>query len=327
MSTGNPLFDYVSSTAISLTMAGNTGISPFLTLFLLGLIELIKPELLNMGPTMERLLASGWSMCILGALAVAELVAKCVPALDEMVDSAETFVVPVISILSTMATMGLLPGAGESYDAQDDVGQGTSIDAIGMFDRDEDYRYLQYDEGVIENGGGGFSEGFMSFTKVSLVIIGMGLALSVHIFKMIVRVSSLVCSGGCCQPCITILEYTTVIVGVILAIVLPAFAIIACIVLVGIALYVIRLKCGKKKEEGDDETGGNERKSSGETKELEWEKADPNDVEDQSKDSVAKATQPPPGEAFVIGALEEVPFDKHMSPPASPDPKYDAKTY
>lgn len=315
---GNPLYDYVSSAAVSMTMAGNTGISPFLTLFLLGFIEAIKPELLNMGPAMETLLASGWSFFIFGSLAVAELVAKCIPALDEVVDSAETFVVPAISVLSTMATLGLLPGA-DDHSIQADAGQGVGVDPIGMFYRDEDYRHLQ------ENG---FSEGFMSFTKFSLVVIGMGLALSVHIFKMIVRMSSLVCSGGCCQPCITIVEYTTVIIGVIMAIVLPTFAIVACIVIVGIALYIIGRKCRKKQEESAEPA----ETDNGGKKELEWEKDDGNDVERQR---IPEATAPrkgpvkeQPDEAFVVGVLEEeVPFDVPLSPPGSPIPKYDAKTY
>merc|ERR1719343_106826 len=127
------------------------------------------------------------------------------------------------------------------------------------------------------------------------------------------------------------MEYTIVVFGVVLAIVAPAFAIVACVVLVVIALYVIRLKCGKKKEEeekeGGDGTEANKTKNSGETKDLEWEKdmewekADPSDVERQSTVSVAKATnEPPPAEAFIIGTLEDVPLDK-------PIPKYDAKTF
>ena len=319
---GNPLYDYISSAAVSMTMAGNTGISPFLTLFLLGLIELIKPELLNMDPKLENILASGWSIVIFAALAIAELVAKCIPALDEIIDSAEVFVIPLISILSTMATMGLLPGA-DGGGPQEDAGQGVNIDAIGMFYRDEDYRYLQED--IDENG---FSEGFMNFTKFSLVIIGMGLALAMHILKMIIRVSSLVCSGGCCQPCITIMEYMTVVVGVVLAIMLPAFAIVACIVMVGISLYVIGLKCRKKKEENESETKNKTETNNGGKMELEWKKDDQNDVERPRTQPQSTAPHRDPAneqleQAIVVGIEEEVPFDVPLSPPGSPIPKYD----
>jgi hypothetical protein len=344
---GNPLFDYISSAAVSLTMAGNTGISPFLTLFLLGLVEMIKPELLNMGPTMETILASGWSIVILAGLAIAELVAKCIPALDEIIDSAETFIIPVISVLSTMATLGLLPGATPA-ESQADAGMGEDVDMIGRFYRDEDYRYLQ--EGDLGDDENAFSEGFLQFTKVSLVIVGAGLALAIHIFKMIVRVSSLVCSGGCCQPCITILEYTTVVVGVVLAIVLPAFAIIACVIIVGIALYVLRIKCSKQKDENDTDTDAgtktitlqwhkkdNTENDAGK-RSLEWEKDDNNDIEDQgmsrSTAPIEDPTKGPLDEAFVEVQLEEVPFDvKALEEvpfdvvPLSDPPKYDAKTY
>ena len=51
--------DYLSSSAVSLTVAGNTGISPFLTLLLLGIVERADPELLNMDGFIEKIL-SGW---------------------------------------------------------------------------------------------------------------------------------------------------------------------------------------------------------------------------------------------------------------------------
>jgi len=338
---GNPLYDYISSAAVSLTMAGNTGISPFLTLFLLGLVEILKPELLNMGPTMETILASWWSIVILAGLAIAEMVAKCIPALDEIIDSAETFVIPVISVLSTMATLGLLPGATPA-ESQADARMGEDVNMIGRFYRDEEYRYLQED--LDENG---FSEGFMNFTKVSLVVIGAGLALTIHVFKMIIRLSSLVCSGGCCQPCITIMEYMTVVIGVVLAIVLPAFAIIACVIMVGIALYVLRIKCSKKKEESESETENNNENDAEKNtitlqwhktdtdneddagkKTLKWEMDDKIDVEDQgtqrSTAPVEDPTKGPLDEAFVVGVLEDVPFDVV---PLSDPPKYNATTY
>lgn len=260
----NPLFDYISSVAVSLTMSGNTGISPFLTLFLLGLIEFIKPELLNMGETMDMLLASWWSIAILGILAIAELVGKCIPAVDELIDSAEVFVIPAISILATMATMGLLP---VPEGALTDVGQGQEIDALGMFPNsdengtfsnyensifsgDDNNRYLQ--EGLDNQND--FSEGFIKFTQGAMIGIGIFVALGIHFFKMIIRMSSLACSGGCCQPCITILEYAMVFVGVVLALVAPLFAIFACIVILIAVGYVIRVKCCKKKDEDEDET-------------------------------------------------------------------------
>mmetsp|Transcript_6496 Transcript_6496/g.16047 ORF Transcript_6496/g.16047 Transcript_6496/m.16047 type:complete len:114 (+) Transcript_6496:3-344(+) len=113
-----------------------------------------------------------------------------------------------------------------------------------------------------------------------------------------------------------------------MAIVLPTFAIVACIVIVGIALYIIGRKCRKKQEENAEPA----ETDNGGKKELEWEKDDGNDVERQR---IPEATAPRKGpvqdqldEAFVVGVLEEeVPFDVPLSPPGSPIPKYDAKTY
>lgn len=312
---GNPIYDYVTSTAVSLTMAGNTGISPFLTLFLLGVIEMVQPEWLNMGPTMELLLASWWSIAVLGTLAVAELVGKCIPAVDEVIDSAEVFVVPVISVLATMATMGLLP---VSEGAHEDAGLGQNIDVIGLFDgNDAGVRYLEEVVPVDPDAASdAFGEGFLTFTKVVLVIAGVGLSLAIHFFKMIVRMSSLACSGGCCQPCITIVEYFLVIVGVILALLAPAFAVIASIAFLGFAAYVIWKKCSKKKSEDteeEDAARGNNGKIGNNQND---------DVEDQSP--TVKDSPNPPAEAFaVIDGLVDVP----LAPTAPKDWDVEAKVY
>jgi len=261
----NAFFDYISSSALSLVVSGNTGISPFLTLFVLGLTEMMNPELLNMGPTMEVALASSWSIGILGLLTLGETIGKCIPAIDEMIDSAEVFVVPAISVLASLATLGVLPVPGGS---NDDAGQGQSIDVLGMFgggaDDGGDYRLLQPDnttlvdiDGGSDDDGNSFGEGFMMFTKVSLVILGVGISLMIHFFKMLVRMSSLMCTGGCCQPCITISELALVIFGVIFSILAPFFAVLACIVMLVAAGYVIRVKFCKKRNDDDDDDDDN----------------------------------------------------------------------
>jgi len=274
----NAFFDYISSSALSLVVSGNTGISPFLTLFVLGVTEMSNPELLNMGQTMEVALASWWSIGILGLLTLGETIGKCIPAIDELIDSAEVFVVPVISVLASLATMGLLPSAGSNYD--DDAGKGQPLDVMGLLggggggDADSDllyggggngdYRLLQgdYNTTAIDiDDGNGFGEGFITFTKVILVIVGIGLSLLIHFFKMLVRVSSLVCSGGCCQPCLTVAEFLMVIFGVLLAIVAPIFAIVACGALLIAAGYVIYVRCCKKKEDENDNDHNNNNKN------------------------------------------------------------------
>ena len=50
-----------------------------------------------------------------------------------MIDSAEVFVVPVISVLASLATMGVLPVPGGSPSSSNaDAGQGQTIDIMDM---------------------------------------------------------------------------------------------------------------------------------------------------------------------------------------------------
>ena len=60
--------DYLSSSAVSLTVAGNTGISPFLTLLLLGVVERADPDLLNMDGFIEKVLSSWIGISVLSVL-------------------------------------------------------------------------------------------------------------------------------------------------------------------------------------------------------------------------------------------------------------------
>jgi len=304
---GNPIYGYISSAAVSLTMAGNTGISPFLTLFLLGVIEMAEPALLNMGPTMELVLASWWSVGALGIFTIAEMVGKCIPAVDEAIDSAEVFVVPVISILATLATMGMFPVPEGS---QEDAGLGQPINVAGVFagSGDDGNRYLQEELDPYQDANS-FSEGFMTFTTITLVVLGMGLALAVHLFKMFLRVSSLMCSGGICQPCITIMEYVVVVCGVFLSILAPVVAIVASIVFMVAAGYIVRKKCCKKNQ--DDES---------EAKNMAKERYSNDDVE---KQSTPKAPSNPPAQAFAIGDLEDIPLES----PTVQKLDVEAKTY
>jgi hypothetical protein len=310
---GNPFYDYISSAAVSLTMAGNTGISPFLTLLLLGVIEMAKPELLNMGETMELLLASWWSIAILALLAIGEMVGKCIPAVDEVVDSAEVFVVPAFSILATMATMGLLP---VPEGTQSDAGQGQSIDVIGMFNGTDGYRNLKEDFGQ-DLATNDFGEGFMTFTMICLVGIGIGLSLAVHFFKMLVRTSSLVCSGGCCQPCITLIEYILVIVGVVSAVLAPAFAIVACVALLVAAGYIIHVMCRKKKERNSNTTSDSEKKKGRNDDEEDVE----NRITQRATTESVDQNRTPPTEAFAVVDLGDV------SPMSPKQDTIEAKTY
>lgn len=300
----NPFYDYITSSAISLTMAGNTGISPFLTLLLLGLVEIAKPELLNMGPAMETLLTSWWSIAILGILSLGEIIGKCIPALDEAIDSAEVFIVPVISVLASIATLGLLPGSDNTT---------PDFDVAGLIEGSGGYRLLQDDETTAT-----FGEGFITFTKVCLVVGGVVLALSIHFFKMIVRISSIGCTAGCCQPCITITEIVLVVVGVILAIVVPLFAVFTALFLLIAAGYAIRSKCCKRQKDCEDEL----RDGNTDTKD---------DLEKQQQQQERPSTQPTPSaptdESKATTGVETVHEAEFINVPLDRKPDLEATTY
>lgn len=240
---GGAFFDYLTSSAVSLTVAGNTGISPFLTLLLLGIVEISDPTLLNMGSSsMESVLASWYSIAVLGTLTILELVGKCIPLVDEMIDSVELFVVPPLSVLASLGTLGLLDlaaAAAGGVPSEEGGGDGSE-------------RLL-----TVSGADGAGTDNFLTFLKVVLVVWGVGLSLCIHLFKMIVRVTGLVCCAGLCQPCITMIEIMAVCVGVVVAIYIQQIAIVTCCLLLFCAIYVIRLKCRQRKERNDDDENGN----------------------------------------------------------------------
>lgn len=275
----NPVFDYMSASALSLTMAGNTGISPFLTLFILSLVEKVWPDALSMGDLVEGILSSWWALILLGVLSAAEILAKCIPALDEIVDSVEVFLVPIISILATLSTLGMIPSPFV----------GTDVDSTTP-DTTDGIRFLE----EVQNDNN-VRDAFLIATAVVLVIAGMILSLLIHLLKMIIRVSSLMCSAGCCQPCITLLELTTVCIAVVCAILSPIFAIVACVLFWIGAWYVLTVKCCcKKKEEEEDENAKEEKNAA----------VEPNDIETAPVEAVSvpaqDSTAPPAVEAKVF---------------------------
>jgi Domain of unknown function (DUF4126) len=137
-----------------------------------------------------------------------EFLGKCIPVVDEIVDSIEIFVVPILSILGSMGTLGLLDLAQES------------------------------------TGGRRLNVGdsMLIFLKVVLVVVGVVLALAIHLFKMLIRMIGLTCCAGCCQPCITIVEVTCVVAGVLVSIFIQEIAIAICVILFVAAGYAIKRK-------------------------------------------------------------------------------------
>jgi hypothetical protein len=161
---------YVADTAFSFTLAGNTGISPFLCMFLIGMVGRFQPEYLNLGDTMHTIMASWPSLVFWGISSVLELVGKCVPVIDQIMDSVEAFIVPVLSTLGSFSAMNsfgdvvdIAVGEDDGNAAGDDVRRGltTSTESIASTT--------------------------IAFLQFLLVFFGVILALSLHFLKMLIR--------------------------------------------------------------------------------------------------------------------------------------------
>ena len=151
-------FDWLSTTALSFVFSGNTGVSPFMSMFLIGLLEKTNPDLLQMDGTIEWMLSSWFTIIIWGVLMVLEFVGKCIPVVDEIIDSAMTFIVPIFSIMGSLATFGLFNAVNNGEDLED-----------------EDRRRLT------------IASAALTFVQVLLVGVGIVLALCMHGIKMLVR--------------------------------------------------------------------------------------------------------------------------------------------
>lgn len=228
----------VAASAVSLVVAGNTGILPFLTLLLVGIVERSDPELLNMDKTVEKIVASDGGLAVLSIATVAEFVALCIPVVDEFVDSAMTFVIPFLSVLGSIATFGLFSKetAEELIDTIEDQQEG-------------DERQLQAFEDE-DNGKLGL--------QIFLTVFGVILALTLHLFEIVVRFFGEAC---CLAPCLTVMETFFTVATVFVAVYFQevAIAISIFLLLVGVyaakRLYERRKKRLEENEEGQGETG------------------------------------------------------------------------
>lgn len=217
---------YVSASALSLTLSGNTGIGPFLTLFVVGAVEKYDPTLLHMDGWVEQILASWPGLAAFGVLMVLEFVGKCVPVVDEVIDGALVFVMPLLSALGSSASFGLFAPEGEDAPEEDAPG-----------------RRLEGEEE---------SSVFLTCLKIVLVGMGIGLSLLVHLGKMLVRLMG----EGCCTPCITVAEEVWVVVSVTLCIVFVPIAIGAALVLLVTAGMGFRSWWKKRQEKRDAAAAG-----------------------------------------------------------------------
>jgi len=260
------LLDYMTSAAVSFTMSGNTGISPFLTLFLMGALEKMDETLLNMDGWMEKLVSSWPGLIVFGILTCVEFIGKCIPAVDAIIDSIEVFVVPVMSVLSTLGSIGLL-------DAVADAASGRRL---------------------------GLGDTSLLIFKICLVCFGAILALLIHVCKLLLRLIGLATCAGFCQPCITIMETTAVVSCVFLAIFIKEVAIATAVVFFILAGYAIKKKFidKKKEEEESADRDGQEENNEDEASDIKKDESDETAHEngDEENQEVHKKDKTPLGE-------------------------------
>jgi Domain of unknown function (DUF4126) len=215
----------LTSSAISMVIAGNTGVTPFLTLLIIALLERSDPDLLNMQGKLEEYLASDTGIAILSTVTVLEFLSMCIPIVDEMVDAGMTFIIPIISAIASASTFGL-------FLQRDD-------------DNSSEGRLLQ------EGGGGGVS--WIGPLQVFLMLVGIILALSIHFFKMIVRLIG----QGWLTGCLTVMETIWTISTIFIVLYIQPIAIVLAIVICLAAGYgVYRLILRIKKRRADAAAAG-----------------------------------------------------------------------
>lgn len=207
------LFDYLSASALSLVISGNTGISPFFSLWIVGICEKVDPTLLNMSENMESLLSSWPALIFLGVMTILEFLAKCIPVIDEVVDSAMVFLVPVVSVIGSLSTFGVF----------DSIYQ-IDLDEVDMSNVEVNYN----DDGAarfLEDSGAASDESGSSTALIVfqgfLLAVGIGLAILIHLFKMIVRLLG----EGCLTNFITVVETTWIAMSITIAIYIRPIAV------------------------------------------------------------------------------------------------------
>jgi hypothetical protein len=216
----------LTSSAISMVVAGNTGVTPFLTLLVVALLERSDPDLLNMQGKLEEYLASDAGIAILSIVTVLEFLSMCIPVVDEMVDSGMTFVIPIISAIASASTFGLFLPSGNN-------GSG------GGGEEDEEEAAGRLLQGV----------SWIGPLQVFLMIVGIVLALSIHFFKMIVRLIG----EGWLTGCLTIMETIWTISTIFIVLYIQSVAIVLAIVIglaAGYGLYRLVLRIRKRRADG-----------------------------------------------------------------------------
>jgi len=221
-----------------------------LTLFAVGLIETVNPNLLQMDDAMKAALASPLTLVATGALTVLELVGMCVPVVDEVIDAAMTFVVPIISCVGTASTFGLL----DYTLPQSSSSSSSSLDSTSSQEEQE----AEANQGNADENGErrltSVSSAALWILKAFLLVTGIGLALSMHAVKMLIRLIG----EGWATSCLAVLEVVGVSMTITLAVFIRPIAIVVGSFIVLIGVYNLARILREKAEENESPDGNKE---------------------------------------------------------------------
>lgn len=211
---------YIGASALSVTLGGNSGVAPFLTLLIVGIIGRVNPNLLNMEDWVSKALASWPSIAVLGAFTIVELVAKCVPCVDNIYESLMVFVAPILSVFGSVSAFGLFNVVAQEQSRTLYIEYSHNMTDVHFYD--EDMGQYNHHRNLAEKSG------WLVFLQVMLCSVGVIIAILVHLFKLFIRVIG----AGCCTCCITSVEYAWTVTSVILTILIVPLAIATAIILI-----------------------------------------------------------------------------------------------
>ena len=225
--------DLISSAAITTTVAGNIGVDPFLTMFLVGMMDKLGSGNFDqlVPDDLKDYISHDGALSFWGIMSILEIIGKCIPVVDEMIDSVEVFIVPVLSVLGTLSTFGLYTTTMESSPDNRDI------------------RELEEEDSNVAESAVRVAQGFM-------VAIGAVLALSIHLIKMLIR---LVGEGWLTQI-LTVVEVVFCSTTITIAVYVKEFAIFIAVIFLIAMVYSVRKRYKKYKEDKESNDLSNEKK-------------------------------------------------------------------
>ena len=236
---------YISASALAVTLGGNSGVAPFLTLLIVGIIERADPTLLNMEDWVSKAVASWPSIAVLGALTIVEFVAKCVPCVDAVYESSMAFVAPILSVFGSVSAFGLFNDVVPQEEEEEQsrtlsyAAYNYNNNLTDTYYRDETMEEVNNHRRLAQKSG------WLVFLQVILCTVGVIIAILVHLFKLLMRVIG----EGCCTCCITSVEYTWTVFSVIITILIVPVAIATAIILIIAASVGFKKKVLDKRRE------------------------------------------------------------------------------